>query len=208
MAAENALSQNTQGSKPETFMSDIESDNEIISSKTKFHIEDAIVILLLILSFIGIAITNFSPADGYAYWITMIFVFAMSAILIGWMQSKRQEHNFNKLLVEQALHWGSSMLVVAATFSLLQTGHLDSVNTGLVILLILSLATFLDGLRVGWRFSLVGLFLGLSAVIHSHLKYSLWLEGLLGILIVFCTIYWESWQEKHTAKKMTEPESE
>jgi putative Mn2+ efflux pump MntP len=178
-----------------------EIENKFLPSNTKSYIEDAIVILLLILSFVGISITNFSPTDGYSYWIIMTFVFAFTAIIIGWMQSKREKHSFKEIIIEQSLHWGSSLLVVAALFSLYYGGHLDSKNSALVVLLILSLATFLDGVRIGWRFSLVGLYLGLSAFILGHFKYSMWIIGFLGVLIVFSTIYWESWQEKLATKK-------
>ena len=177
------------------------SNEGMISEKRKFQIEEGILIFLLLLSLIGIGITHFSPADGYWYWIIMIFVFAIFAIAIGWLQSKQKDISFNKLLFEQAFHWGSCMLVVGAMFTLLHSDHLTSHNTGLIILLILSLATFLDGQRVGWRFSLVGLFLGISSIIVSHFNHFMWLEIVLVILIVYGTIMWESKWHKYLEQK-------
>lgn len=172
-------------------MNTTNSEHEIISEKRKFQVEEGILIFLLFLSLLGIAITHFSPPDGYWYWIIMIFVFAFCAIVIGWLQSKQKEIGFKKLLYEQAFHWGGCMLVVGAMFTLLHSDHLTSDNTGLIILLILSLGTFLDGQRVGWRFSLVGLFLGVSAIIVSHFNHFMWLEIVLAILIVYGTVMWE-----------------
>ncbi len=182
-------------------MNDANSENQLISEKRKFQLEEGILIFLLILSLVGIGITNFSPSDGYWYWIAMILVFAVSAIIIGWFQSKQKERSFKKLLLEQFFHWGSCMLVVGAMFTLLHSQHLSSDNAGLIILLLLSLATFLDGQRVGWRFSVVGLFLGVSAIIASHFAQFMWIEILLAIFLVAVTILWEAWWNRRLVKK-------
>jgi len=60
----------------------------------------------------------------------------------------------------------------------------------------LSLSTMLDGLRVGWRFSLVGLFLGVAAVVTVYTPHFLWVELGIAILIVAATIFWELRMEK------------
>ena len=90
----------------------------------------------------------------------MVFVFALFAITIAWLQSKHRITDFKKILREQSLHWFTSLLVVEGVFSLQRSEHLTPANAGLVIMMILAQSTILDGLRVGWRFSLVGIFLG------------------------------------------------
>jgi hypothetical protein len=167
---------------------------ETINPKRKFQIEEGILILLLILSLTGIFINDFSPADGYGYWTLMVFVFAVFAIIIGWLQSKHRSEDIKIILSEQALHWTASLLVVGGAF-LVQKAE-GATDAGLVILLILSLSTILDGLRVGWRFSLVGLFLGTSAVIAAYTEHFFWIEFLIAILIVLATVLWEIWIER------------
>ena len=54
----------------------------------------------------------------------------------------------------------------------------------------------LDGLRVGWRFSLVGLFLWVSAIIAAYTQHFLWIELLIAIIIVSGTMAFEYWLEK------------
>ncbi|MGR9072320.1 MAG: hypothetical protein ACU833_04555 [Gammaproteobacteria bacterium] len=176
-------------------------EESTLSEKRKFQLEEGILIVLLILSLVGIGITDFSPAESYWYWIIMIFVFGLFAILLGWLESKKQARNFKKLFLEQSLHWGSSMLIVGGVFLLLHSGKLDSENSGLVILLILALATILDGLRVGWRFSMTGLFLGISAVIAGHFEQSMWIHLLLAIVIVLFTILVEYLRNKRALKR-------
>ena len=156
--------------------------------KARYWLEELILIVLLILSLLGIGITEASPADGFWYWMVMILVFALCAIIIGFFQPKREVKD---LLLLQFLHWGGSMLAVAALFSIVHSERMREDNGGLVILLILALATFLDGIRIGWRFSMVGLFLGATAVIVAHFEQFMLISLLLAIIIVAFTIYWE-----------------
>jgi hypothetical protein len=169
-----------------------------ISEKRKFQFEEAVLILLLILSLVGNGISNFSPADGYWYWMAMIVVFCLAAILIGWLQSKHHFRDFKKLFMEQLFHWGVSMVAVGEAFFLLHAGQLTMVNTALVIMLILSLATILDGLRVGWRFSMNGVFLGASAMISAYVLSPMWIEVPLALGIVALTVLVEYWRERRS----------
>ncbi len=168
----------------------------IITEKRRFHIEEAILVLLLILSLVGIGIMDFSPSDGYGYWLIMMILFALFAILIGWLQSKHRSDDFKIILREQSTHWFTSILVVGGAFLIHQSGRIAEEDAGLVVLLILSLSTILDGLRVGWRFSVVGLFLGVAAVVSVYTRHFLWVNLGIAILIVATTVAWEIWQEK------------
>ena len=160
--------------------------------KRKSYIEEAILISLIILSLIGIFINEFSPADGYGYWVIMVFVFAPFAIIIGWRRSKQRSEDFKSILGEQTLHWLTTLLVVGCV-SLVQK---SDIQAGRVILLILSLATMLDGMRVGWRFRLIGLFLGFSAVIPTYTEHFFWLEVVIAVVIIVLTLLWEIWSTR------------
>jgi len=166
------------------------------TAKRRFYIEEAILILLLILSLVGVRITDYSPVDGYGYWIIMVFVFALFAMTIAWQQSRHRITDFKKIIREQSLHWFTSLLVVEGVFSLQKTEHLSQADAGIVIMMILAQSTILDGLRVGWRFSLVGIFLGVSAIIAANTHHFFWIELIIAILIVAVTILIEVWQER------------
>ncbi len=176
-------------------------ENQLINEKRKFQIEEAILILLLVLSLVGNGITDFSPNDGYTYWLIMVVVFGLFAILIAWLQSKKHDmFDFTAILKEQFMHWSASLLIVGGTFLLHKSGQLTEISASLVILLILSLATILDGIRIGWRFSLVGLFLGISAIVIAYSKNFMWLNAFIAIAIVASTILWEVWLNKRNKK--------
>lgn len=169
-------------------------EEPLIREDHVFKLEDAVLILLLILSLVGIGITDFSSHDGYGYWLIMVLVFALCAIVIAWSKSKRDEFfDFTTIVKEQFMHWFTSLCVVGGVFLLEQSGRFDEGSASLVILLILSLSSILDGIRVGLRFSLVGLFLGVSSIIMAYLENFMWLEILFAIAIAVITILWEMW---------------
>lgn len=172
------------------------SEDILITEKRRFHIEEAILALLLVLSLVGIGIMDFSPADGYGYWLIMMLLFGLFAMVIGWLQSKHRSDDFKIILREQSIHWATSLLVVGGAFLIHQSGRIAEEDAGLIILLILSLSTILDGLRVGWRFSLVGLFLGVAAVVSVYTPHFLWIELAIAVFIVLATILWEFWLER------------
>jgi hypothetical protein len=167
-----------------------------MTAKRRFYVEEAILILLLTLTLVGVWITDYSPVDGYGYWMIMVFVFALLAMTIAWQQSRHRMTDFKKILREQSLHWFTSLLVVEGVFSLQKSEHLTQEDAGLVIMMILAQSTILDGLRVGWRFSLVGIFLGISAIIAANTHHFFWIELIIAILIVAVTILIEVWQER------------
>lgn len=161
------------------------------------RIEEAVLILLIILSLVGVGITDFSPTDGYWYWMFMIVIFGLISIVTGFLESRSETGSVVKdILIVQVIHWLGAMLTVLAVFLLLQAGRLNFENTGLVILLILAMATFIDGIRLGWRFSMAGIFLGMTAVIAAYFEEFMWIVLILAIVIIAITLAWE-----HRAKR-------
>lgn len=171
-------------------------DNQFVEHRRRFQIEEGIFILLLILSLVGIGVTDFSPEDGYGYWLIMVLIFGVLAVLVSWLQSKKADTDFGAIVKEQTLHWTTSLIVVGGAFLLQKSGRLDESSASLVILLLLSLATMLDGIRVGWQLSLVGFFLGACAIIIAYVEQFILASALLAIAIITCTILWEVWRHK------------
>ncbi len=168
-----------------------------LNEKRQFQVEEGVLIFLLLLSLAGIIITDYSPLDGYTYWLIIVLIFAVLAIFIAWLQDKQHNlDNFADILKEQAMHWGASLLTIGGVFLLQKAELLTEINGTPVILLILSLATILDGIRIGWRFSLVGFFLGISAIVIAYSEYFLLVTSLIALLIVGFTIALEFWLHK------------
>ena len=67
--------------------------NQSVQLPSKRHLlEDFVLLVLIIFTMVGIYISNIAAADidGYLYWMVMIFVFAISAMLISIAQSKQR----------------------------------------------------------------------------------------------------------------------
>ena len=164
---------------------------ELEDENKRHKLEDAILIILLFLSLAGVAITDYSASDGYGYWLIMVFVFAFFAILTAWIQSKHTNREFADIVKHQSMHWLTTLLAVGGGFMLQKSGHLSPEAACFVILLLLSLASMLDGLRIGWRFSLVGLYLGTSSVIGAFYTPHMWIDVVIAIIIVVASLFGE-----------------
>ncbi len=173
-------------------------ENQAVPRRRSFGLEQAVFILLVILSLLGITITDFNPHDGYGFWLLMVFVFGMLSIFVSWMQTKTNENDFGDIVKAQGLHWLHTLIIVAAASMLNKSDQLNDTSASLVILLILALATMLDGIRIGWQFSLLGFFLATCTLIVAYSDNFLSVCVGLGVLVIACTFLWEYWRRKYT----------
>lgn len=175
--------------------------SKTVAKKSAAPVEEVILIIMVIFCLVGIAVTDFSPQDAFMYWMAMIFVFGFAAMIAGWHNAKRhydpngEGNEVRELFKIQSLHWLGSLVGVLCLFSFVEAGHMSQEATGLMVLLILALTTFLDGIRIGWRFSLTGMYLAIAVVAANLLEsFMLWLFA-LAILIIAITVYREKRKE-------------
>jgi hypothetical protein len=161
------------------------------SLRGRFYLEHYAFIALIILAFIGEAVTNISPYLGFWYWFLMIPIFAIEAIMYERRQAQREGYAVANLILIQIIHWGGAFVALITLYVLWHTGRLQHQDVGIVALLIFSIITFLDGLHCGWRFYLAGIFLFLTTILAANLKYFIWVALLIAIPIVVFGIYWE-----------------
>lgn len=193
-------------------MNDQDTNNSTESTNTGSHhlLEDVFLVILILLTMLGIYISDIATfdefgtadIDGYLYWMIMIFVFAISAMLISLVQSKHRMTDFKHILVEQSLHWFGAILALFGVLLLVHAGSLTHESAALVFLMVLSLATYLDGIRIGWRFGLIGNYLGLAAVIMAYSDNAMWILYLIAILIMIAVFFVD---RKRSLNKKIEP---
>jgi hypothetical protein len=148
-----------------------------------FKIQQTVFLVLILLSVVGVGITNLSPKNSHLYWFCMVAVVAIASIVSGWKQCHDKGKPTKAMLITQSIHWGSALGGVLGVYILLNTGSLDYENTGMVILLLLAFSTFLNGLHVGWRFYLAGLFLSGTFVVMAYVEEYIWVLLLTGVVI-------------------------
>ena len=142
----------------------------------KRHTSEFILILLLLLSVVGIALTDYSPTKGFWYWMAMAPVFCIATIAIEWANMNRRGESKGRLVWIQVFHWLAYLIVIYLVFllSATDTGRLNNVDVGLVALLILAFATLSAGITASWRISLVGVFLGIAVVAIALVEEYIW----------------------------------
>jgi len=154
-----------------------------------FGIYEMVIILLIALSIIGIGITDYSPAESYKYWVAMVPIFCGACLILEWSRVRGQGFKWTTILRIQLIHWIGLLVAVRLVFEMLHKGRLDNENTGLVILLLLALSTFLAGIHLGWRLCLVGGFLGAALVAATYLEEYVWVLLIIGLAVLAIVFY-------------------
>ena len=172
-------------------------------SSTKRYPAEFIFIILLLLSAVGIALTDFSPIKGFWYWMAMSPVFCAATIAIVWSSLSQRGMSKTTFIRHQTLHWLGYLVAVHLVFLLHYTGRLNNADAGLVALLLLALATFCAGVSANWRITIVGVFLGIAVIATALIEEYIWVLLIpLVILIVFAFFYW---RRKGSAKQPQGP---
>ncbi len=119
-------------------------------------------IAMLLGAFIGIAINDFTGRQTILYWQLLAPAFALICILAGWEHGGPTASRM-RLVKTQAIHWLACFVAMRLLFLPQVRGVLNDNATGLSLLTVLALSTFLAGLHSNlWRVSVVGLLLALA----------------------------------------------
>jgi hypothetical protein len=143
---------------------------------------EIIFIVFMLLSVIGAGITDFSPARSFWYWYAIAPVFACGCLFIEWNRVGADRKTWLSILRNQLLTWAGLMVAVHVVFLLLRAGRLTYESTGLVILLLLALTTFVVGINLGYQVCLLGGFLGLIVLMVAYLEEYVWVMVLLAMV--------------------------
>lgn len=166
----------------------------------KFPVEGASLTAAFILSILGIGITDYSPLQSYRYWVAMTFFLALTGLALGWSKAHRLGRPATETLITQLVHWAVTGVAVAGIFLLLEAGRLTYESAGLVLLIVLGLATFLDGYRINWRFSLVGLLIFVSSIAAAYIEEYLWVLLFIATGTAIAVLFWERHQRAKRRK--------
>ena len=123
-------------------------------------------IFMIVWAVAGLAYTDIFPARSVPFWMLTTILFGVIAI-IHVVRSDRPDRTV--MVLKQVVHWAAFL---GAMFLLHSHAVMDLVAGdpfGLVVLILLGLATFLDGVYVDWRFCIVGLVLGSGVVLVAWL---------------------------------------
>ena len=128
-------------------------------------------IAVLVLTFFGVAYTSISQQPLIGYWEFLALAIGVVCIFTGWRNNDDPDARI-RLVWTQGLHWGA--FLVAMNIVLLPGVQrvLTSSATGLALLMLLALGTFVAGVHASLRICLLGLVMALAVPAIAWLKQS------------------------------------
>ena len=159
-----------------------EAEQRLRQMTHRHWVEEAVLVVLLFFVYIGVAWTDVSPTGSQMYWYLMVPLFFVASLIVEWPNVRSRQLPLQSMLAYQFWQWLAVLAAVKMIFVIQQIGRLNNETTGLVLLLVFALTTFVTGIRMGWLFRLVGLFLGASLLLIAYFERYLWVLAVAGIL--------------------------
>lgn len=154
----------------------------------QFFLQQLPYVILILLAIVGMAYTDVSPQRSIWYWQALAPVYCLVCIASQWRQvgiGKRI-----RLVATQLLHWGVFLVTMRLVFLPVVQRNLDNTVTGLILLHLLALSTFLAGIYVDWRLAVVGVALALGLVAIAFFQQSAVYIVLLIVGLVVTAVVW------------------
>jgi hypothetical protein len=141
-------------------------------------------VVALVLAIAGVAYTNVSHQPLVGYWEFLALSIGVVCVVTKWPEAESKEAQL-RLIWTQALHWVAvlvtmNIMLVSGVQQLLPTPA-----TGLVLLTLLALGTFLAGVSLlSLQISFLGLAMGVAVPAISWLKQSVFFFLLGAVLLI------------------------
>ncbi|MBS0649626.1 MAG: hypothetical protein JSR93_00545 [Verrucomicrobia bacterium] len=157
-------------------------------------------LLMLLLGFIGLIITNAHKQGGWNYWRWTAVVYAALSIGMNWHLKKIGWKKELVTIWQEILHWTGLLLSIWLVSFVVHIGLQDRFEASLEVLILLALATYLAGIYIDVCFIPIGLILGLFAAGLAF--FDEYLYALLVPLTILGILYlvWESRRSKNLSE--------
>jgi hypothetical protein len=140
--------------------------------------------LMLLLALGGVSWATFTDHPAVWYWAFLSPVFGVICVAAGWRHVSWQEDRL-RLVYTQALHWLGVLLAMLLIAVPSVSAVVNDNATGLALMTILALGTFLAGLWArAWRICIVGVFLAVAVPVIAWLDQSAMFLTLVAFLLI------------------------
>jgi hypothetical protein len=139
--------------------------------------------LRLLLLLIGAYLDYIDQHSSHHIWLVEMILFSIIAIAPGFYQFKLNSDNLKEFLYP-LLDWIGGLSVVIIIYAYQSSGRLYHEEGDLVVLLVLALTTYMNGIkaRTDWRGIFTGIFLGYTAISVAY--FDSYIGQLLAIAVV------------------------
>jgi hypothetical protein len=132
--------------------------------------------ILLALALVGMGLTQTAQGGGALYWLILLWIYASYSLLRAWLQAKELHKSIWPEIHLHLFHWLGALVALHIVFVLERHDILARDAASDVSLVVLALASYLAGLHFERLFILIGIILGIMAVIGAFAEqYTLWL---------------------------------
>ena len=170
-----------------------------------FRLKDIGFYLMIALAWAGAAYTDADAQGSRWYWHGLIPVFGLICIITQWPYVEPTVKARAMLVLRQILHWGGLLLLMQLVFVATTDGFMDALDdrqASFLLMLNVTLTTFLAGLYFNWRLCVVALFLGIGAVfmvVMQNIAPILVYAGITAIAVYLLWSWWYTrWQTRRT----------
>ncbi|MEQ1635906.1 MAG: hypothetical protein ABL903_04385 [Methylococcales bacterium] len=151
-------------------------------NKPFFLSEHTLFIAQMALALIGAYLTNYYEAASHFYWLLMVLLSAFATLAPDFAQMQANEGAAKQRFYVHLQYWAGSLFAAMIVYALHQDGRIDIHETGLIILLILALSTYFDGVfKASKRTAFTGFYLGMIVLSTAFPETYLWQLLLLAI---------------------------
>lgn len=139
-------------------------------------------LIVLILAIIGVGYTSMSGRPLNGYWEFLALAIGLACIAIGWRKASDKAER-RRILVTQSLHWLAFLIAMGILLLPSVNTFLNGPATGLALMLLLALGTFVAGVHVSSEIAVLGIVLALTVPAMAWLKKSALLLVMIGLVI-------------------------
>ena len=147
---------------------------------------------MLVLALGGIVLTGFRSATTYYYWIALAPIYGLITVISGWRRVETTSEHL-QLVLTQVLHCAAFLVAMWLMFFPEVRGVVNDNATGLTLLILLALGTFVSGVHARvWRICVVGVFLAVAVPVVAWIQdfAMLLLVGTLLVVVVGFGFWW------------------
>lgn len=160
-------------------------------------------IVMLTMAVIGVGLVTFTGQSIAWYWELLTPVYCAICIYVGWRHAETKNERV-KLVWTQILHWAAFLAAMALIYSPAMRALVDVNATGLNLMVILALATFVAGVHAeAWQICVVGLILALfvpgMALIQRDSLFIM--VALIGVIFVGASLWFTMHAHRRAAKE-------
>lgn len=152
-------------------------------------------VLMLMLAFLGLIISDLHLDGGWIYWKWIVFAYALLALGLSFYTRKSEQKMSAVTIAHELFHWLGVIFAVFAVTFLVNHGVISRFDAGIFDLILLSLGVFLAGVYIEHTFFVVGITLSLMAIVTGLLVQYMYAIIIPLLLVSFFIIVFVVWHK-------------